>query len=108
MVARAEVYRRSCRLSVVLLAREDIFLAKSFTERVGDLDDMAVLYRRGLDRRTILDEVVVQSKHAPHGQVWESFLAVKLAELEERFDITVPFRKAVERMAVKRLSKKGK
>jgi hypothetical protein len=103
MKKRLETHSRMRRLTVHLMGREDIFLAKSFTEREGDLDDMYVLYTKGLDERIILDEADYQSRHANAGQIWESFLKVKLDELEERYDITVPFKRRVESMAIGRM-----
>ena len=105
MIGRMETHRQMRNLTVRLMSREDIFLAKSFTEREGDLDDMYVLFTKGLDERVILDEAEFQSRHAKAGQIWESFLKVKLDELEDRYDITVPFKRRVERMAIKRMEK---
>jgi len=84
---------------VLLLSDEDIFLSKSVTERDLDLEDMFILYRKGLDRTTILAEQEVQTSLS--GTLWSTFLNLKLKEMEERFDITVPWRVQVERMAIK-------
>jgi hypothetical protein len=105
MIGRMETHKQMSNLTVRLMSREDIFLAKSFTEREGDLDDMYVLFTKGLDERVILEEAEFQSRHAKAGQIWESFLKVKLDELEDRYDITVPFKRRVERMAIKRMEK---
>ena len=105
MIKRSEERIRLKHLTVLLMSREDIFLAKSFTERSGDLDDMYVLYTKGLDEEVILAEVGFQSRHSKAGHIWESFLKVKLDELEERYDITVPFKRRVERMAIAKMEK---
>ena len=105
MKKRLETYSQMRHLAIHLMSREDIFLAKSITEREGDLDDMYVLYTKGLEERIILNESVYQSKHAKAGQIWEAFLKVKLDELEERYDITVPFKRQVERMAIERMER---
>jgi hypothetical protein len=69
---------------VWLASREDIFLLKSVTERDKDLDDMLVLYLRGLDGRTIIRECGLQSgEHVENEKlIYEAFLAVKLEGLE--------------------------
>jgi hypothetical protein len=105
---RAEEYLELSRLRVVLMAPEDIFISKSITERDGDLDDMYTMFRNGLDEELVLKEVAFQTEQSP--KIWEAFLTVKLEELEKKFDINVPFKNRVMRIAedrMERLAKKG-
>jgi len=61
MLARSTLHDRCGRLEIRRISPEDIFLFKSMTERIGDLDDMAVLSERGLDWQVVLDERMDQS-----------------------------------------------
>jgi len=103
MVARAKPYATFGKLQVNLVAPEDIFLFKSMTERTGDLDDMALLAERGLDWQTILDECISQSGDV----ILESFLAVRLQELEEEKGIVSPIRADLEAVTEEKLSAKN-
>jgi len=103
-VARAKPYATFGKLEVNLVAPEDIFLFKSMTERAGDLDDMALLAERGLDWQTILDECRSQSG----GVILESFLAVRLQELEEEKSIVSPIRADLEAITEEKLSAKNR
>jgi len=100
---RARQYLKLRRLRVLLMAPEDVFISKSITEREGDLEDMYTMYMQDLDEGLVLEEVAVQSERSP--KVWEAFLAVKLEELERKYDINVPLRKKVMRMAEERLER---
>lgn len=104
MVARAKPYATFGKLQVNLVAPEDIFLFKSMTERTGDLDDMALLAERGLDWQTILDECISQSGDV----ILESFLAVRLQELEEEKGIVSPIRADLEAITEEKLSAKNR
>jgi len=104
MVARAKPYATFGKLEVSLVAPEDIFLFKSMTERAGDLDDMALLAERGLDWQTILDECRSQSGDV----ILESFLAVRLQELEEEKGIVSPIRADLEAITEEKLSAKDR
>ncbi len=97
MKERAEPFRTFGNLDCHLAAREDIFLFKGITEREKDLEDMLSLLRRGLDHNAIIEECVSQSRNSP--KVWESFVALKLEELEERFRIEVPWKRTLRRLA---------
>lgn len=88
--SRAEVWGSFGNFTLLLLSREDIFLSKSVTERARDLDDMATLYRRGIDSRIVLEECDVQSLNS--NNAWHLSLAIRLEEMEEAFDISVPWR----------------
>jgi hypothetical protein len=98
VLGRASEHRSMGRLRVLLMSAEDIFLSKSVTERDGDLEDMFVLYGSGLSEKRIIDEVAFQA--ARTDKIWESFLAVRLGELEERHRIIVPFKARFEEIAL--------
>lgn len=100
MIARSTLHGEYGRLEVRLISPEDIFLFKSMTERAGDLDDMALLSERGLDWQVILDECKRQSGDV----ILESFLAVRLQELEEEKGIVSPIRAELEAITEGRLS----
>ena len=103
VLERAEEYLRLEHLKVLLMSREDIFITKSVTEREGDLEDMYTLYTRGLDERSLIDEVAYQAAHS--NRIWESFLVVRMDELERKFDVTVGFKNRLERRAVRKMEK---
>lgn len=89
------------KVSLFMSSREDIFLLKSVTERARDLDDMMSLFRRGLDENVILEECERQTKLAGFrsSQVWEAFLVVKIEEMEKRYGIRIPWKRALRSRA---------
>lgn len=91
MKIRAEEYGVFGNLQLYLSTPEDIFLFKSITERDRDLEDMLTLLRKGIDENIIVEEC--KSQRGRSGRVWESFVAVKIEELERRFKITIPWKK---------------
>ncbi len=99
IVERAMHYRDYERMRVFLLSDEDIFLSKSVTERERDLDDMFVLYKKGLNEEIIISEMMYQTA-ASDTTLWGAFLTRKLYELEERYNITIPWKEKVEKIAV--------
>ena len=103
VLGRASEYLALKRLRVLLMSPEDIFLSKSVTERDGDLEDMYTLFTRGLDERRIIDEVAFQASRS--NKIWESFLALRLGELEEKYNVTVTFKARFEEAAVLRMEK---
>ena len=98
IMKRAQDFRSFGLLDIFLMADEDLFLSKSVTERPRDLDDMYELYKTGLDETIIMEEMKVQDGLSD--TIWEAFLTMKLDELEERFTITIPWKKDVEERAV--------
>lgn len=100
MAKRSKLHARYKRLEVRLVSPEDIFLFKSVTERAGDLDDMALLSERGLDWNVILEECIRQSGEV----ILESYLAVRLQELEDEKGIVSPIRKNLEDITERKLS----
>lgn len=88
--SRAEPWGSFGKFALLLCSREDIFLSKCVTERDRDLEDMATLYRRGLDPGVILDECYAQT--AMSSRVWHLHLDMKLGEMEKAYDLSVPWR----------------
>ena len=97
ILERSELYMDFGNLRVSLMTNEDIFISKSVTERDGDLDDMYDLYIQGLDEKIIVNELDFQSKNSD--RIWETFMGVKLDELEEKFDITIYFKESIIHIA---------
>lgn len=87
---RAQVWGSFGMFTLLLCSREDIFLSKSVTERDRDLEDMLALYRKGLDVDAILGECDVQTENSD--MIWHLHLEEKLREMEERYDLSVPWR----------------
>ena len=83
MKSRAEFIGDYGKMSLHLCSREDIFLLKSVTERDKDLDDLVLLYRRGIDEGIILEECRAQGKldDLLGGRIWEAFLLIKIKEM---------------------------
>ncbi len=102
MVSRSTRHAVYGRLTLNLVSPEDIFLFKSVTERAGDLDDMALLAERGLDWDVILSECANQSNDV----ILESFLAVRLQELEESKGIVSPIKATLETLTGAKLRKR--
>jgi len=101
MKSRAVLVGELGKVTLFMCSREDIFLLKSVTERTRDLDDMMSLFRRGLSRDTILGECDLQSALAGfrESQVWEAFLLVKIEEMEDRYGISIPWKRTLKSRA---------
>ena len=101
MKERSEPYAEMGGIALRICSREDIFLLKSVTERNRDLEDMMALYRKGIDKEIVLSEVRRQDKLDSQisGRIWETFLLVKLEEMEDRFGISIPWRRELKRIA---------
>jgi len=105
MKSRSERYGDVGNLSLSICSREDIFLLKSVTERSRDLDDMVVLYRKGIDKVTLLGECQLQGKYDAilGGRIWETFLLQKIEEMEDAYSISVPWKGELRRIARQKL-----
>ncbi|NYT12720.1 MAG: hypothetical protein GKC03_09295 [Methanomassiliicoccales archaeon] len=102
MISRSDCYQTFGNLVLMLCSREDIFLLKSVTERNRDLEDMLILFRKGLDESLILQECAEQNNLInDQERIWESFLLVKLDEMEEEFEIRIPWKRRVRLVAEK-------
>jgi hypothetical protein len=101
MKSRAVLVGELGKVTLFMCSREDIFLLKSVTERMRDLDDMMSLFRSGLSRDTILGECDLQSALAGfrESHIWEAFLFVKIQEMEKRYGISVPWKRALRSKA---------
>lgn len=105
MIRRAELVDRWGGVTLYICSREDIFLLKSVTERSRDLDDMIVLFRKGLERDIILGECEDQGE--PEGlrnsSIWEAFLLTKVEEMEMRYGVRVPWKRGLRSKAEMKL-----
>jgi|Deesub1362B_J571_1020462.scaffolds.fasta_scaffold07659_3 hypothetical protein len=100
MKSRATTFGNYKNLKVGVASNSDIFLFKSITEREGDLEDMNLLVRAGIDSKDLLQEVETQRKLLGT-EVWLTYLNAKLAELEEKYGVTLPVKEKIEVMARK-------
>jgi len=98
---RAERLNGFSSIETFIMSREDIFISKSITERDVDLSDMFSLYKRGLDEDIIIEELNYQTNNT--GIIWEAFMTVKLLEVEERFDVTIPMKNRINSIAVDKM-----
>jgi len=99
MESRSELYGDLNNLRLFICSREDIFLLKSVTERSRDLDDMVTLYRKGLRKETLFEECLWQDEIDKEGRIWESFLVLKIEEMEKKYSIVVPWKEELRRIA---------
>ena len=108
MRSRSQLHSVLGRLSLRLCAREDIFFLKSVTEREKDLEDRFVLYQVGIDKEIVLRECELQSLDdaSGKGRIYEAFLLAKLEEMEDRFDISLPWKERLRRIVERKLETK--
>lgn len=101
MKERSELHGELGCITLRICSREDIFLLKSVTERDRDLDDMLVLLRKGIDSEVLLSECELQDRIDSKigGRVWEAFLITKVEEMERKFDISMPWKRKLRRIA---------
>lgn len=94
VVARSEFYKSYGKMSVYLVAKEDIFLFKSLASegRKRDLDDMRVLYPN-LDWKAMEKEL----KSQRFGPALNPHIAARLEEFRAKFDLDVPLLSALKR-----------
>jgi len=100
MKSRATTFGNYKNLKLGIASNTDIFLFKSITEREGDLEDMLALVRAGIDSDALLQEVKTQKKLLGT-QIWLTYINAKLAELEEKYGVTLPIKEKIEEMAGK-------
>ena len=84
MQERASLFYVNQHLKVYLASNEDIFLFKTMTSRIADLDDCELLIKHGLDYDIIYEECVKQSQE----KHWYFWLFETLCELEQRQILT--------------------
>jgi hypothetical protein len=95
MLGRAKFHARLGKLKLYLMAAEDIFLFKSITDREGDLEDAALLARKGLvDWDVVLEELKQQERRG--GRLFCIDVLQTLEILEERYGIRPPILRRVE------------
>lgn len=95
---KASLYEAYGDLKVYLMSDEDVFLSKSVTERDRDLDDMFVLFEKGLKKNALLQEMEIQDSFSD--TIWEAFMTQKLSDLEEKFQTNIPWKRDVEEIAI--------
>jgi predicted nucleotidyltransferase len=103
IMERAEHFGSFGNLTISLMSNEDLFISKSTTERDRDLEDMYTMYLIGLDERIIIKEMAIQDSITKF--LWEAFMGVKLDELEEAYEITVPWKEGVKELALTKWEK---
>ena len=108
MKERSEFYGNYGNISLSICSREDIFLLKSVTERGRDLDDMIVLFRKGMDKDALLTECQIQGQYDEllDGRIWEAFLLRKIDEMEEKYGVSIPWKRELRRIAETKLGSK--
>lgn len=101
MMGRAETFLSAGQVNYRMISREDIFLLKSITERPRDLNEMLDLYRKSLRGDVIINECEVQDdlEDPEQPRVWESFVLLRVQELETKFGIEVPWKNRLLAMA---------
>lgn len=77
------------KISVYILAPEDIFVFKSVTSRDRDREDMYTLFTRGLDFDIIRDEILWQNEQ-DQSFAWIAFFFDGLEEFADRYKISHP------------------
>ena len=94
VVARSEFYKSYGKMSVCLVAKEDIFLFKSLASegRKRDLDDMRVLYPN-LDWKAMEKEL----KSQRFGPALNLHIAARLEEFRSKYDLDVPLLSSLKR-----------
>lgn len=75
------------KISVYMLAPEDIFVFKSVTSRDRDREDMYTLFTRGLDFEIIRDEILWQNEQ-DRSFAWIAFFFDGLEEFADRYKIS--------------------
>lgn len=107
MRSRSDFHASMGNIALFICSREDIFLLKSVTERSRDLDDMVVLYRKGVNKQTLMNECEAQGKHddIANGRIWEVFLSEKIEEMEEAYGISVPWKRELRKTADMKLGR---
>jgi uncharacterized nucleotidyltransferase DUF6036 len=93
LLERAQLHAGLGRITVYLCSNEDIFMMKAATNRDSDIDDMYRLYTQGLDEGIIIGECAFQTEHAQkQDMVWETYLIFCIEKMEEKYDVSVPWK----------------
>ncbi len=91
IIRRSNFFSIEGKLDLHTASPEDIFLFKGITPRPQDLDDMFILLQRDLNWDIILDEINEQPDHFR----WIGDLFMRTGELEEKFNVSIPFRNEI-------------
>ncbi len=93
MVKRTQKYKEYGKLTVYLVANEDIFLFKMMTSRQDDIFDCDRIMKEGIDYDVLYQEIVEQSKK--EGKRWFFWAYENLCKLEDHNGIRVPIKNKV-------------
>lgn len=96
MMKRAEPILVLNNLSVSLCSTTDIFIFKTFTERLGDIDDCLSLAVMTIDWKSVLSEVKDQIKISGQN-VWITYIGERLDLLEDK-GLVVPIMKQINKL----------
>jgi hypothetical protein len=101
MTERSEQVKEYGKLKVYLLSPTDVFLLKSVTEREGDIEDAAVIVKKGeVDWKALMEEIEEQERAT---STFFSFSVLDTVEiLEERTGIKIPAMKNLSSYCLER------
>ena len=96
MIKRSDVVHKLKNIVVYKCSNEDIFLFKSMTDRPGDLDDCIEIIKKGINWKTIKDELIYQIKN--NGEdVWITWVGERFDELIKK-GISIPIIKEIDKL----------
>jgi hypothetical protein len=98
MIARSKEYKEYGKVKLMLISNEDMFLFKSLTDRLQDIDDCFVLINTGLDWQIILNECIKQHRRDVK---WIFWVFEQLCRIEESKGITIPQKRNVLNICLK-------
>lgn len=96
MIKRSENFLGLSKLSVNILANEDIFLFKIITEREGDLEDCISLAKGGIVWNALLKEIIFQCAHGH--DIWITWIAERMDLLVDK-GLDVPIINQIHKLA---------
>ena len=98
MQKRAILIKELKNLKLFLCAHEDVFLFKTFTQRLGDIEDCLSLAQKekALNWQAIFDEVQDQIRISGR-KVWITYVAERLELLDER-GLNIPILNKIEEL----------
>jgi hypothetical protein len=82
MALRAKPLFQGKNLSISFASKEDVFVFKTITDRVGDKTDCEAILNQNPDWSIILKEILFQSKKGE--AVWITYINERLIEFEEK------------------------
>lgn len=94
IAGRSTILIKLEKLNIFVCSKEDIFLFKSITERLGDKEDCIELIKQGVNWDTVFDELNNQIKETG-ADIWITIVNERLEELSE-LGLTIPILKQVQ------------